>query len=547
MKKFTYAFPIALQLLIAGETIAQREVVLPGVCATCPTSTTPNIFGETVPCEGLTNIRDISGSQEYNIDMFRTTGFISQDGTVYTGWNSFQGSLSSGFDRLMTGRYLDIPGVKNHSTNIDNFSAFPAISLWYYASGQTFKAIQRNESSFFVLSDQGKIYTWGNAANQSTGKMYPITGQDTTVFNNTLSVYRAKPKEIKHPEGRAWKAMKVYNSQGYAADDQGKWWCWGQAMKHHMPSMSFSLPAAGVSYGQNADSYARTYIPVRMDRLKVQPIIPASDDQCVLVSKSSALGSDPYTLMPALAYIGADSSVYVYKYIIVKQTNGELFVQRDTTMKINLPGGKAIKLQRVNMEQPTDSRKDIFCVLSTNGKIYYFWEDGTIAQMTNDQYFFVDFVTTRIPGSYGFTEPIERLKPSFFGVPRNRDKLIYGAINLSSPNYSYGYAELAEDYGVPAKVGKIWAHGNTPTYVLVKSAETGHTYVSCGENIDFSKQPYRLYGGGFDISTPAKESYIRAIGGQLGGNTINDPFNATSTTGLPATGFFKLINCSAIR
>ncbi|OIN58749.1 hypothetical protein [Arsenicibacter rosenii] len=538
MKPFINYILITLLFLGVGEVTAQTTVTLQGACATCPNSTTPNVLGEAVPCDGLTNVRDFAATNEYSMEFMGTGGFISKEGTVYVGWGSFQNQdNSAGLDECLTGRGIKIPGVsrmKAYTNKSDAFTAFPALNLLYYTPGQTFKALQRNINLFFALSDQGKIYNWGyfnNTAATGQGDNRFVAGKDTTTTTSDCA-YFAIPREIKHPEGRAWKAMKIYNAFAYAADDLGKWWCWGKGRKTLFPSTQILLPGVGQDYF--ADIVSR-FTPIRMDRLRVQPLVPNSDDQQTI----AAYPTPEEGIRPSIAFIGVDSLLYVYKYV----DNGvnRNFI-KDTTMQIVIPGNyKAVKVCRPWGPGINSTHGDVYTVLATDGKIYYFFTDGTISQLSDNQYFFVDFVAKSAIFSTATTDPIESFRPGFAGVPRSRDKLVHWQKAADGSGYVYAETGGAE-YELTSKISKIWIHGQFPN-ILVKT-ESGHSYVQTNISVDTSTQPQTINGGLTLNNMSRYETYVRAVGAQMSPG-YTPP--GQSSYGIPSAGFFKLINCFNIK
>ncbi|OIN58748.1 hypothetical protein [Arsenicibacter rosenii] len=481
MKLFIGYILLALLLLGVGEAIAQTTVTLPSVCANCPT-TPSNPQAERTPCNGLLNAKDFSGFTARTpvaIGQF-ISGFISGEGTVYVGWfNNY--AISSVPETCMTGFDRPASGTALHSSPFETmYTALPAQNVLMGAPGQTFKAIQRALGYFFVLSDQGKIYNWGSRnASQQLGLSGPAG--TTLTASDGCDKYQ-QLREIPHPGGKKWVSMQISHHIGYAADEDGQWWCWGSGNsgnavpKALMPSKSIPLPGTGANY---ATSYAPiTFTPIKMDRLRVQPLVAQTDDQQTLVTAAS------YTTegVDFLSYIGSDSLVYAYVHNYDSQ-NG---FQSDTTITIPLPAGvKAKKIQRGYLPPYTIGSTNyspgcVDYVLGTDGNIYKFVDNKpTVAKVSLGTYTFRDFIVR---------DPWEQITGN---ADRNGKMLfaldlvpVSGPPLVSVSQHSDPVSTVGESYydsyawtDLPFTVSKLWASASASTgFTILKSAANNHSY-----------------------------------------------------------------------
>ncbi|OIN58752.1 hypothetical protein [Arsenicibacter rosenii] len=260
MKAVKWYLLAVMILLVSKVSMAQLKIVLPGVCATCPT-TPSNPLGEPAPCDGLKDAQDFSGlGSAWNRNPgHRISGFISKAETVYVGWlnteyNNTVTGIAAGTEYCLQGTAP--PFSTTAAVSSDDlqsmYTAIPAVNVLLDAPGETFKVIQKNAGGFFILSDQGRIYNWGYTNSGPGGALGAVCGPASTTIsasiNNVDCSVLQKLRQIPHPQGKKWKAMQIGIYIGYAADEDGKWWAWGQGARILFPSSSVPQPAVGQSW-----------------------------------------------------------------------------------------------------------------------------------------------------------------------------------------------------------------------------------------------------------------------------------------------------------
>ncbi|OIN58754.1 hypothetical protein [Arsenicibacter rosenii] len=529
MKIFFDNALLALLLLSAGVAMAQTQVTLPGVCATCPTIPSP-VQGEPTPCNGLLNARDFSavGANYENIvgnPVNTYSGFISREGRVYVGWYVSQLSPGTDVEPCLTGQTRSTATTLAYASNRQNmFTAYPAQNVLADAPGQTFKAIQKVRGLFFILSDQGKIYNWGG----SDGSSLPLdaiagpAGQ-TTLGNSECSVLH-KLREVPHPESKKWVSMHITNEVAYAGDEAGQWWCWGYGRKSHMPSSAIGLPTTSQTILQKAD--AQIWTPVRMDLLPVQPLLTNEDDEQTLAGGTRGIFTGVGTTN-FLSYIGSDSLVYTYTYDYAQWLNASnnldaTFIRSRFT-KVKLPVGvKAKKLQRGfvpskkqiggNPNSGNTYGVPIDYILATDGNIYKFIEnDSVTTKLDLGTYKFQNFIVRNPRERVDNTIPFNAALSTDFAY-HGLDLVVQGGapfistVKSTTAATAYDMIVYGPAQGINFKVSKLWnwklGDGNGGSYgaTILKSADTNHSYLLDG-CADFFNRPTTTPFGSFMVNT----------------------------------------------
>ncbi|OIN58966.1 hypothetical protein [Arsenicibacter rosenii] len=496
MKKEKIYHLICFMLCLSLYAQAQREVILPGVCATCPTSTTPNVLGEPIPCNGLQDAKDFSGAMgnSRNLPTYnRISGFISKEGIVYIGWHDSDVVSNKGgnLEDCLAGQYPQAALPTGYAQRTDKmYSAFPARNVLAGAPGQTFKAIQKIDQAFFILSDQGKIYNWGrlSASGFALGGPAALTLTANDPDCQPFQVLR----EIPHPQNKKWVAMQITQRAGYAADESGDWWCWGQGPSSAFPSSNAAVSTNLIDYGWANPQVATIATPVRMDRLVPQPRIPASDDECTLVGDWRESGGPSVASYNFISYIGTDSLVYTYVY----EHQPEASLATAITLK-NIPlqgNAKAKKIQRGFLKDykrasastsasPYPAPVDY--VLDYAGKIHRFVETLPPATTVNlGNYTFQDFV---VRDAYAIENDYDNSQPYAPQALFPLDLVVTGGTPLVTaqrgynggtyPLTSYQLFEFGPSQGLNFKIDKLWPSSHSRGgFTILKSKDNKHSY-----------------------------------------------------------------------
>ncbi|OIN58751.1 hypothetical protein BLX24_14450 [Arsenicibacter rosenii] len=106
------------------------------------------------------------------------------------------------------------------------YTALTAQNVLVGVTRQAFNSIQLVKRYFLVLSGQGKIDNRGNGVKQ----YQPAFGgcSVTTVTSSNAGDKLHQLQEMPHSERKKWMAMQIAKGAGYAADDVGQGWCWGE-------------------------------------------------------------------------------------------------------------------------------------------------------------------------------------------------------------------------------------------------------------------------------------------------------------------------------